>query len=306
MATSDVDELGPQFVLIQKAQVQRRHGGSVERGLRARDRWDSRWEAGLAPAFAVLEPDYAKLTKKALKQHAKLEKGVADVVLRGLRAVVRAFLPAPTRFTKGALPVYMSLASDMSEDAGQHTLDDLGLNQTFRWTGVRDMPRDMFAVRGSKVIQQAYGTHLDRLTNIVIDATKPGSPKTQAEVQKQIREAWPALTRSQVSTISRTEVASVWETSRINAMAANEVAWYDISIAKGPSIGPPKSEKVCRECLDAASGGPYPLQEVPRLPLHPNCRCTTLPALTKDWLPPAEPWSGNTPPLETYPAPVPE
>jgi hypothetical protein len=64
-------------------------------------------------------------------------------------------------------------------------------------------------------------------------------------------------------------------------------------VAKGPSIGPPRSHPVCKDCLRAAAEGPYPVLEVPRIPIHPNCRCVTIPALSRDWLPPAELWNGG-------------
>jgi hypothetical protein len=92
-----------------------------------------------------------------------VEKAFAPRLLQAIGSAVKAQLGSLFDFARGAMAVYMSLAHDMSEDAGQHTLDQLGLNETFRWTSVRDMPRDPNAVRGSKVIQHAYGRHIEQL-----------------------------------------------------------------------------------------------------------------------------------------------
>jgi hypothetical protein len=217
----------------------------------------------------------------------------AEVLLQVVNSVLQVQVGSIRDFMRGAMAVYLSLARDEGEDAGQHTLDQLGLNRTFRWTSVRDMPRDPFSVRGSKVIQHAYGSHIDELRKIIIEATDPRQPKTQSEIRAEIRDRWRSLTAKQVARIARTEVAAVWDTTSVNAQLANDVRWFDISVAKGPSIGPPNSEAVCKQCIAAAAGGPYPVQELPRVPLHPNCRCVTIPALSRDWLPPKEPWSGG-------------
>lgn len=36
--------------------------------------------------------------------------------------------------------------------------------------------------------------------------------------------------------------------------------------------------RVCSQCIDYESGGPYSLLAAPRLPAHPNCRCCMAPA----------------------------
>lgn len=312
---AELEKAAAAFSAVQRARILNRHGASYERMLRARDRWDPRWEASLGAVWprpdGRIVNDLATAGARAWAAEANTDGADVQKAIRPLRVLnaigsaVRAILASPFEFVNGALAVYMSLATDTSEEAGQHSLDQLGLNETFRWTSVRDMPRDIFSVRGSKIIQHAYGNHIDRLRDIVIDATDPARPKTQAEVRRQISEEWSALNRSQVARIARTEVAAVWNTASVNAYAANEVAWYDWSVATGPSVGPPKSEDVCPTCLRRAAGNPYPLQELPDLPAHPNCRCVIIPSLERDWLPPAEPWHGNNPPLPLVEAPVP-
>lgn len=307
---TELDDLGRKFSIVQRARILNRHGASYDRALRQRDRWDDRWIAALSKVWdAELRPEaldsLADAGRRAWGTDPEhLRKAfrplrVLTAVGSAVKAVLGAGLP---QFVEGALAIYMDLARDESEDAGQHTLDQLGLNETFKWTGVRDMPRDLFAVRGSKIIQSAYGMHVNRLRDIVIDATDPAKPKTQTQVRQAIRDEWANLKRYQVERIARTEVATVWDVATVNAQLANDVRWFDVSIAKGPSIGPPKSAPVCKQCLAAAAGGPYPLIELPRVPLHPNCRCVTIPSLSHDWLPPAEPWHGNDPPLPILPA----
>jgi hypothetical protein len=162
------------------------------------------------------------------------------------------------------------------------------------------MPDRMFAVRGSKILQHAHGSHLRRLAEIIADATDPARPKTQSQIRKQIREEWPRATASQVARIARTESANVWENTNYNVARANGVQEFDWIVAHGPSIGPPKSYPVCPLCIERATSGPYlasdPNWSIP--PRHPNCRCTMVPKLEGDWLPPATTWSGGpNPPL---------
>ncbi len=287
------------FEIVQRARILNRHGASYDRALRARDRWDGRWASGFVPVFQQhLQPSdwdaLARAGQQAWNPTRKIRWAApVQVLVQVINSVLTAQLGSIGDFVRGAMPIYMSLAHDEADDAGQHTLDQLGLNRTFRWTSARDMPRDPFAVRGSKIIQHAHGTHLDELRKIIIEATDPARPRTQGEVRRDIRERWNRLTSRQVERIARTEVAAVWNTTTVNAQLANDVRWFDISVAKGPSIGPPKSEDVCRICLAAAAGGPYPIQELPDVPIHPQCRCVTIPSLSRDWLPPREPWAGG-------------
>jgi len=288
---------------------------------RTRDRWAPRLRSALeqtwpAPTEATIDllakagsDEWARHASGAT-EHAGEAVGkavpspsrVLDAVVAGVRHAVQGVVGSLADFRRGAMAVYMSVARDASEDAGQHTLDALGLNRTFRWTGQRDMPRDLFAVRGSRLIQKAYGSHLDELARIVARATDPARPRTQSQIKAEIAERWPALTRRQAERIARTETANVWETANYNTAIANGVNWFDVLIAHGPSIGPPTSQPVCPDCLRVAAGGPYPAQEAPELPVHPNCRCTLVPSVSHDWLPPAEPWAGNEPALPLRPA----
>jgi SPP1 gp7 family putative phage head morphogenesis protein len=197
---------------------------------------------------------------------------------------------------------YLSIAHDVSEEAGQSTLDQLGLNRTFRWNSVRDMPRDQFAVRGSKILQHAVGSHGRELARMVLEATDPANPRSSKSLARDIRRRWDILTRSQAERIARTETATIWETTNWNTMRANGIQKVEWTIAHGPNIGPPRSYPVCPLCLREAAGSPYPIEGVSIPPKHPNCRCTLIPVLD-GWLPPAETWSGGPePPLPLHPA----
>jgi hypothetical protein len=205
----------------------------------------------------------------------------------------------------GAVQVYLGLAYQTSTEAGQHALKALGLDKTFAWAHPQNMARDIFSVRGSKVIQNMYGNHLEALTKIIIQATDPRNPLTIDQVNAKIAEEWPALTRYQVERIARTETASVWTTTSVNAYRANGISKFESIIAHGPSIGTnPEtleivSEDPCDECTDYAADGPYDIESGDLPPWHPNCRCEAIPVLEDangdPWLPPAEPWTGGDP-----------
>lgn len=306
--TSTLSELGTLHTELRHAEIVQRHGTAVDRGLRTKVRWEDRAVApfesvlGGVPSADEIDAVIAAAEKDWKRIHkAKVREFFKNFRQLGLRL---AALLAP--HAQGGQAVYLSLAQDMSEDAGQHTLDTLGLDQTWRWTDPRDMARDQFAVRGSKVIQLAYGNHVGELQKMVVKATDPANPRSRKEVRDEIRKQWAEITRRDAERIARTETAAVWETTNFNAQRANDVTHFDWVIAHGPSIGGRKSEPVCPTCLKLAANGPYAADEVELPPAHPNCRCTLIPSLSHDWLPPAETWSGGPdPPLPLRPAEAP-
>lgn len=197
-------------------------------------------------------------------------------------------------FVEGAVQTYLGMARAVSEEAGQMGLDSLGLNRTFAWAHPRAMPRDLFAVRGSKVIQNVYGSHLNELSKIVIDATNPRFPQTTAQVKREIRERWPELKRYQVDRVARTETAAVWTSTSMNAYRANGVTQFESLLAHGPTIGI-ESALPCPICVDMSAQGAMSIGgDLP--PWHPSCRCEAVPILD-DWLPPDEPWTGQDLPM---------
>ncbi len=203
-------------------------------------------------------------------------------------------------WVRGGLLVYLQLAIETSEVAGQLSLEQLGLNTTFAWAHPRAMAQDLFSVRGSKVIQNLYGYHLDKLTEIIFRATDPIAPLTLREVEAAIAEEWPMLTRAKVAQIARTETAAVWTQTQMNAYKANGIEQFRSIVADGPSIGPNATTEIqqstpCPICVDAAAAV-YSTITFDLPPWHPSCRCTAIPVLTLEngdpWLPPAEPWAG--------------
>lgn len=291
-------------VAAARALARRKFGMVFDRADRTRDRWDSRWIRELTPIWPKPEygADIDALVAAGQEEWSRVEKGPYwDAIRLAARKIFGRVKP----FAEGSNDKYLELARDTSEDAGQHVLDTLGLNTTFRWTTQEDLPRNLFAVRGSKVIQVAYGNHLDDLRQIVLDATNPQEPKTQNQIRREITEKWDELSRSQVERISRTESAAVWESMNYNTARANEVQEFDWLVAHGPSIGGAKSLPVCKRCLRMAAGGPYKAGAVELPPKHPHCRCTLIPRLADDWLPPREPWTGDVPPVDLLPLEAP-
>ena len=216
---------------------------------------------------------------------------------RGTAADVKAALTSTVNedsWVTGGATNYIGLATQTAEQAGQVSLDHLGLHQTFEFANPQNMAQDTFGVRGSKVIQNMYGDHVDKLTQIITDATDPRNPKTISEVKASIREQWPALQKYQVERIARTETAAVWTTTAANAYAANGISSFETIVASGPSIGI-ESEDPCDECVEMAADTHSIDDDLP--PWHPNCRCEAIPVLEDEdgtpWLPPDEPWTGG-------------
>ena len=198
---------------------------------------------------------------------------------------------------QGAMQMYLGLAGETARVSGQQALEHMGLNKTFAFAHPQNMARDLFQVRGSKVIQGMYGSHVDSLSKLIVKATDPRHPMTINEVKASINEQWPGMRAYQVDRIARTETATVWTNTSVNAYAANGISEFNSAIAEGPTVGI-ESEEPCDECVDAAAEGPFPIDSGDLPPWHPNCRCEAIPVLedsaTGDqWLPPDEPWTGG-------------
>lgn len=207
-------------------------------------------------------------------------------------------------FVANAAVEYLQLVVNTHAGAGQSALEHMGLNKTFAWANPRTMANDLFAVRGSKVIQNLYGTHMADLSKMILEATDPRSPKTVQQVKQQIQERWPQLKSWQAARIARTETAAVWTTTAVNAYAANGITEFESLIAQGPSIPEPGkvdaqtgARGACAECVWKAQAVHSIFDDLP--PWHPNCRCEAVPVLEDrfgdPWLPPDEPWTGGGP-----------
>lgn len=275
-----------------------------QRAWRQKARWDGRWEAMMLRELLGVRTgvDVPGLVKEG--QRAWRRSGFVRKVRFPKFDSVRSFIVRQinqSELIKGALASYVTLSMSEGEDAGQHTLDSLGLNKTFAWAGPRDFPANLFAVRGSKLIQVMYGNHLDRLAQMVVQKTDPSRPSTIGQLTKEIKDEWPKLARKDAARIARTESANVWETTNFNAMNLNGVQEVEWLIAQGPSIGPPNSYPVCEACLRMAANSPYAMSDMTVIPpIHPHDRCTIIPRFDPNWLPPAEPWTGAEVKMETF------
>ncbi len=194
----------------------------------------------------------------------------------------------------GGLQAYLGMALQTSESAGTYALKRMGLQQTWAWAHPQNMARDLFAVRGSKIVQNMYGEHMTKLSEIIARATDPRNPMTMHQVKAEIKTEWPALRKHEVERIARTETAAVWMQTSANAYLANGISEFESTIAHGPSIGI-ISWAPCDLCVEATGGTRSLSVDLP--PYHPNCRCEISPVLEDEfgnpWLPPDEPFTGG-------------
>lgn len=272
---------------------------------RARDRWHPRWQRQVVKDFLAVRSgvsvEFIAETGRAAWSVGRLRKARGVPPADEVAAQLRAEMP-PEDFQKGALAAYLALALDEGEDSGQHTLDSLGLDETFAWAQAREFAGNAMAIRGSKILAKAYDTHVDRLANLVIAKCDPAKPKTVRELTREIQKEWNLLTKKQAERIARTEAAFVWETTNWNAMHLNGVEEVDWLIASGPSVGKSRGP-VCPDCLALAAEGPYPLGDMRVIPpAHPYCSCTLVKHYEPGeiWLPPAEPFTGSEHKLEIF------
>ena len=283
----------------------RADGSDWRRAWRQRDRWNPRWEAEFETLYSKTD---SKLDLPVLVSSA--QKAWGGGMLKKARKEPPPWQEIANlidmdvdekKFEQRAMTAYVKLAAQEGEEAAQHTLDALGLNVTFSWAGLRDFAMNPFAIRGSKVIQALYGNHREKLARMVIAKCKPDAPKSIGQLVKEIRAEWTRISKYDAKRVARTEAANVWETANWNAMYANGVNEVEWLIATGPSIGPPKSYPVCKECLEMAAESPWVMEDMEKIaPLHPFCRCTVVQKYDPLWLPPAQPWTGAARPLEVF------
>ena len=271
---------------------------------RAKERWERRWlrwsidlQADLltrsdidAGVIAAMKTQKSRRFRKASNDDRQ-QQLIDDLIGRVSSGVDQ------TAWVNGAATSYIRMALDTGETAGQFSLDTLGINKTFAWANPRNMGRDLYSVRGSKIVANMYDNHFSTLAQMIVDGTEPGSPQTIGEIVKQIREEWPNVTRYQAERIARTETAAVWENLNMNSMIANQVPGANVLVATGPSVGT-ITMPVCSTCSGIVKAGPWtPASRAPRPPFHPNCRCTLVAELEyedgRPWLPPADAWNGG-------------
>jgi len=248
-----------------------------------------RQQIGEPNAIQVGQAAWEKALKKSRWRFWKAEQPAPD---KGDVAQRLSQFVNEASWAQGAYSMYVGMAGTTSAASAGYTLQALGIHRTFSWASTEDFPEQLFSVRGSKVIQNVYGSHLDRLAKMVVDKCDPRNPKTIGQLTNEIHSEWDKIEKWQAKRIARTEASAVWNNASYNAMRLNGVTDAKGLIAQGPSVGV-EGEPVCPICQEWAASGPWPLplEEIP--PIHPNCRCTLAPELPDDWLPPDEPWTGN-------------
>lgn len=95
--------------------------------------------------------------------------------------------------------------------------------------------------------------------------------KSQNELINNITENWNAG-RRRANTLVRTELAHTVNTAQIETYKSEGVHYLDFDCE--PSA--------CDICLEAASGNPWRINNIPFVIGHPNCRCTWLPVEDDD------------------------
>jgi hypothetical protein len=314
LSSQNLRRVGKIFTLVTHVRLARHPRlGVIRAGYRARRRQEKRWteavEGMLDNLLDQLDLDGAIMLAhdgqrevhraSLLRRIPFLRKQLGGLALAALNAEIRAHLFNAfddESWKAGAVQAYLGMALATSEDAGQFSLDRLGINRTFAWAQPRSMAQDLFAVRGSKVIENLVGNHLEELTKIIVRATDPTKPLTVLEVKSLVLEKWPELKDWQALRIARTETAAVWTTTSMNAYAANGITHFESLLANGPTLELQQSEP-CPICVEMASIGRLDAHgELP--PWHPSCRCEAVPVLEdadgNPWLPPDEPWAGGT------------
>jgi len=274
-----------QFIDSQRAMVLQRYGHAVDRSQRALDRWDARWAESLTGDVPTAsDGDLERLLALARADSRALSKAFFGP---RLRAGVEKLL-SPMRGRVRRTQDWYSRR--VSEDAGQHALDVLGINRPWSW-GEESAIERLESARGSKAIEDLYGDHVDRLTKIIERESRDRSAKSDRELADRIQEEWSGIVRWKAEQIARTESAHMWEATNFVAYVANGVTEFDWLVATGPGVEP---GSVCTRCLSIATLNPYTAEKAPLPPRHPLCRCTLVPALGQQWRAPSEPWTGGS------------
>jgi hypothetical protein len=172
------------------------------------------------------------------------------------------------------IATYVSFSLEVGQVAGQSALDKLGIDSSFVWSDPQAEGKSLFQARGSKIIQNAYGNHIDDLSRIIIEATDPANNLSIADVQATISKKWGELTSQQAMKIARTETASAWSQVTRETYRRNGVKSRRVAVAVDASTIDP----ICEICLEAAAEGFIPIDSTysngaDTPPFHPNCRC---------------------------------
>lgn len=91
-------------------------------------------------------------------------------------------------------------------------------------------------------------------------------PKITSRLQKELDSGYYNTVR-----LARTEVMRVRNDSKVKAYKDNDIEKLEWDSS-------PEQDRTCEVCA-ARNGKTYPIDHLPTMPAHPNCRCTWLPVL---------------------------
>lgn len=191
----------------------------------------------------------------------------AKAVVRSILARIKGPVDAAVR---AAVRLYVAVSTDLAVEAGSKSLEMMGLRGQFQSSPAL---RQSFVARASKILDDAYGTHVDELSRIVARAASPALRLSEVEVAAAIERNWEVLTEKQARTIARTETTRLWGYTQREIMKRNgieAVQWF----AGGPDP--------CPLCTENEIVGPIALDDhFPSFddapPAHPNCQCDVIP-----------------------------
>jgi hypothetical protein len=151
--TLDIAELAGLRVQAEWVMLEKRgDGASWRRAWNDRDRWHPKWSKAFMELFTRFDQQYnfQLLVKRGLDAWSpgRLKRKPGSVPPASAISAVMQTQVAADQFQDGAMAVYMDLALNEAEAAGQRTLEALGLNETFAWANIRDFPENPYAVRG--------------------------------------------------------------------------------------------------------------------------------------------------------------
>lgn len=156
--------------------------------------------------------------------------------------------------------------------AGQEAYKLIGVDDVY----MLDRYRDKIAQNVAKFTQSMLDTDRETMVNIISNGIKEG--QTIGEIRGAIQADFDNITKSQASRITRTEV------SRVSNQAALD-AWEQSGIVEGKQWVTQGADDECAdyegqvEALDGNFYGDTTEFADGDPPLHPNCKCGTIPVL---------------------------
>ena len=129
---------------------------------------------------------------------------------------------------------------------------------------------DMYEAKVLSEIKGLTGYQATGLKRELLEAFKKG--ETTQQIARRVRDVT-GKSMNKAITIARTETLAAGNaaaTERYKDAGIERVEWVAAL-----------DDRVCEEC-EELHGNTYPIDEAPDLPIHPNCRCTTVPLIAVD------------------------